>query len=454
MKIWLLNPYGPLPGEAWRETRYAMLGRVLARHGHDVTWWTAGFCHHSKTLRTQLPKDIPVEPGFTIRLVPAPSYRRHVGLARLRFELLFALRVLRAAARAADVQAIVSSDVTMTLALVARYLAHKMDATLVYDIIDLSPEVFSGALPGWLRPRARAVFAPLFALRTWNFRHASGVTAVCDDYLLPAREANPSYREDQLMSVYWSTDLESFDRAQASPLEIPEIVRKYKKNESDVYAIYAGTLGVLYDIDPLLEAAKRLRDELPSLKILVVGGGPRAADIHHFISENRLENLRLLGEMSFTELIRLYQVCDIGLCLYGVDSPVAMPIKIFDYLAAGLPVINSIGGFLERLIREKNLGVQYRAGDGASLAAALRSMSSDIRTLKRMAENARIARAEFDSSLQYGRFANFLETLSGMSGKSGGCALVDEKAQVRLAPTRMLCDCCGVPQSGVDRNER
>ena len=95
MKIWLLNPYGPLPGEAWRETRYAMLGRVLARHGHEVIWWTAGFCHHSKMVRTEVPKDIAVEPNFTIRLVPTPPYRRHIGLARLRFEFLFALRVLR-----------------------------------------------------------------------------------------------------------------------------------------------------------------------------------------------------------------------------------------------------------------------------------------------------------------------------------------------------------------------
>lgn len=415
MKIWLLNPYGPLPGEAWRETRYAMLGRVLARHGHEVIWWTAGFCHHSKMVRTEVPKDIAVEPNFTIRLVPTPPYRRHIGLARLRFEFLFALRVLRMATRAGDVRAIVCSDATMTLGLVARFLARKVHAVLVYDILDLWPEVFSGALPNWLRPRAKTVFAPLFALRNWNFRHATGVAAVCDDYLLPARSANPSFHEDQLLSVFWSTDLECFDAAQASPEEIPQIARQYGKNKSDIYAIYAGTLGLLYDIDPLLEAAKRLQTQMPELKLLVAGGGPRSADIKRFITNNNLNNLRLLGEMSFTDLIRLYQICDIGMCIYGPNSPVAMPIKIFDYLAAGLPVINSIGGFLERLVRDRNLGMQYRAGDSASLAGALCAMGSDIGALKRMSANARVARAEFDSKLQYGRFMHLLERLSGGS---------------------------------------
>lgn len=411
MKIWLCNPYGPLPGEAWRETRYAMLGRALARHGHEVTWWTASFCHHSKTLRTEVTKDINVEPGFTIRLVPTPPYRRHVGFARLWFEFLFALRFYRMAGRTEAPDVIVSADATMALALAARMLARQFEVDLVFDIIDLYPEVFSGALPSWLRSHARTVLGPLYALRKHHFRKAAAVTAVCDDYLLPGRQANPSLPEERLLTVYWGTDLKEFRKAQGNAEQIAELARKLGKREGDVFAIYAGTLGVLYDIDALLDAALRLKAN-PRLKILIAGGGPRAADIREFAARHELNNLMILGEVGFAELIRLYQVCDLGLCVYGVNSPVAMPIKVFDYLAAGLPVVNSIGGYLERLLSERRIGVQYKAGDGPSLAAALDRLSSDDEARQTMVENAKAAAEEFDSALQYGRFADLLERLA------------------------------------------
>jgi glycosyltransferase involved in cell wall biosynthesis len=413
MKIWLCNPYGPLPGEAWREARYAMLGRALARHGHDVIWWTASFCHHSKTVRSHVSRDITVEPNFTIRLVPTPSYKLHVGLARLRFEFLFALRLYRMARISEAPEAIVSSDVTMALAPVAESLATRFDAHLVFDILDLSPEVFAGALPSWLRSYAKTVFWPLYALRDHHFKQASAVTAVCDDYLLPGRCANPLLPEDLMLTVYLGADLEAFRRSKADCSQIVKLTERFGKREDDVFAIYAGTLGVLYDIDALLGAAKLLH-ATSNLKILIAGGGPRATDIREFIAQHALSNVLLVGEVGFTELVRLYQICDIGLSLYGVNSPVAMPIKVFDYLAAGLPVVNSIGGFLEKLLRERHIGVQYKAGDATALAAALHQMSSDIVVRRKMAENARNAATEFDSTLQYGRFAKLLEHLEEM----------------------------------------
>jgi len=411
MKIWLCTPYGTLPGEAFRETRYAMLGRALARRGHEVTWWTANFCHYSKTFRSEETKDINVEPGFTIRLVPAPPYVRHVGFARLRFEFLFALRFFRMAWRCDPPDSIVSGDATMAWTQACLTLSRHFGADLVYDIIDLYPEVFTGVLPSWLRGLQKQVFWPLYALRSRRLRKASAVTAVCDDYLNPARLANPSLGSDRLLTVFWGTDLKEFRKAQGDAAQIAALAGKLGKRAGDVFAIYAGTLGVLYDIDALLDAAKLLKGN-PRLKILIAGSGPRAVDIREFAARHDLNNLVILGEVGFAELIRIYQVCDIGLCLYGVNSPVAMPIKVFDYLAAGLPVANSIGGFLERLLGERRIGVQYKAGDAESLAAVLDRLSCDDEMRRSMVENAKSAAREFDSALQYGRFVDLLERLA------------------------------------------
>lgn len=438
MKIWLMNPYGPLPGEAWRETRYAMLGRTLARCGHEVTWWTAGFCHHSKTVRTLVPRTVEVEPNFIIRLVPTPSYTRHVGLARLRFEFLFAARAYKAARILAGPDAIVSSDVTMGLAHVAERLARRFRAELIYDIIDLSPEVFAGALPACLQGAARILFSPLYVMRARHFKKASGVIAVCDDYLNPARIANRGLSERRLMNVYWGTDLKAFRAAQAGPSEVAQLAATLGKQDDDIFAIYAGTLGVLYDIDALLDAAQLLRTGHGHIKILIAGGGPRADDIRRIVREKDLDNVVMLGELSFVDLIKLYQVCDVGLSIYGVNSPVAMPIKVFDYLAAGLPIINSIGGFLGQLLADRQIGMQYTAGDPESLALALRRLSSDLPALRKMGRRAAEAAAEFDSAVQYGQFTRFLERL--VAARADGKAPADLQAVPReLEPDLQEC---------------
>jgi glycosyltransferase involved in cell wall biosynthesis len=355
--------------------------------------------------------EIAVCPGFTIRLVPTPTYRRHVGFARLRFEAMFAYRMRSMASQFSAPQIVVTSDTTMGLAYVAASISKRYQAHLVFDITDLSPEVFAGALPRWLRGHSRAILSPLYASRTHNLRKATAVTAVCDDYLLPAQRANNALYKDRLLTVYLGVDLETFRAAQASPVETCALADRYSKGENDVFAIYAGTLGMLYDIDVLLNAAVILQTAGSPIRILMAGGGPRSDDIRSFIYQYGLLNVQMLGEIGYVELIRLYQICDIGLSIYGVDSPVAMPIKVFDYLAAGLPIVNSIKGFLERFLQEHHIGTQYAAGDAESLASALTQMGSDHAALLEMAQNASVAAVQFDSRVQYDNFAKILETL-------------------------------------------
>ena len=50
MKIWLINPYGPIEGENWRDYRFNQFGKYLANQGHEVIWWTSNFAHHLKNI--------------------------------------------------------------------------------------------------------------------------------------------------------------------------------------------------------------------------------------------------------------------------------------------------------------------------------------------------------------------------------------------------------------------
>jgi hypothetical protein len=99
VNIWLISPYGPIPGEGWRDDRFNIIGDVLAAAGHNVLWWTPNFSHHFKPFRSEGWDARLLSPRFRVRLVPTTPYSRNVGLGRLRYAAVFARRVYRRAFR-------------------------------------------------------------------------------------------------------------------------------------------------------------------------------------------------------------------------------------------------------------------------------------------------------------------------------------------------------------------
>ena len=100
MHVWCVNPYGPLPGESWREYRTVLAARALVAAGHTVTWWAANFEHRSKQFRASDWETRTPFPGFELVLVPTTSYQRHISMERIRFEQTFARRVAEQPSRA------------------------------------------------------------------------------------------------------------------------------------------------------------------------------------------------------------------------------------------------------------------------------------------------------------------------------------------------------------------
>lgn len=41
--IWLVNPYGPIDDEDWREYSFNQFGKYLSENGFHVNWWMAIF---------------------------------------------------------------------------------------------------------------------------------------------------------------------------------------------------------------------------------------------------------------------------------------------------------------------------------------------------------------------------------------------------------------------------
>src|SRR5688500_10729943 len=117
--------------------------------------------------------------------------------------------------------------------------------------------------------------------------------------------------------------------------------------------VYAGSLGERYDLDTLLSAVEGL-----VVEILVAERGP--ADER--VRARGLPNVRFIGAVPPPERARLYAQADAGVAPYAAGSTVALPLKLFDYLAAGLPIITSLTGEAAELA-----AVRYEPGNAQSL---------------------------------------------------------------------------------------
>lgn len=409
MHIWLLNPYGPIPGEGWRDYRFTLLGRELARRGHAVTWWTANFSHHFKRYRSPGWQDIPVSPGFTIRLVPTTAYTLNISLGRIRFEVNYARRVHEHAANGQRPDFIIGTDPSQIVGYLSVKLAHQFGVPLILDVFDLWPELFVLAFPSMLRSLAPLALSPLAWLRRHNLRRANAVTALCDTYLDMAKRQAPNQDAYRTLTIFNGIDVAAFRNLLPDAEAALALAVQMGKQAGDIWAIYAGSLGNNYDIITLLEAAVELARRQSCIKILIAGDGPLRPQIMEFIEAHQPRTLKYLGKLSHADLIKLYGICDIGICAYAPESNVAMPDKAYDYMAAGLPIVNSLRGELAALLQERAAGVPYLAGSSQSLADVLDLLASDEQSRKTMASNSYGLAAQFDQNLQYGRFAEFIE---------------------------------------------
>jgi glycosyltransferase involved in cell wall biosynthesis len=299
---------------------------------------------------------------------------------------------------------LIAVDPPQTIGWLATKLKKQFGVPLVLDVMDMWPELFHLAFPAPLRILARAVLFPLYVLRRRNLSRADGVTALCQAYMdLALREA-PVLRKGPSAVVFNGIDVADF-----SPAPTLAGAPHLSKPADEFWAIYAGTLGVNYDVDTVLNAGLALAGS--RIRLLLVGDGPRRADVVRFIETHPSANLRYLGKLDHKDLIQLYRVCDIGLCPYGPESNVAMPDKAYDYMAAGLPMVNSVRGELAEVLHRADAGLSYEAGNALSLSDALLHFAADDSERLRMARHSRSLAAEFDSRRQYPMLVKLVETL-------------------------------------------
>jgi glycosyltransferase involved in cell wall biosynthesis len=412
MKVWLINPYGPIPSEAWRTYCFPLIAEVLTAQGHEVTWWTSNFAHHFKKFRSDEWMDVEAWKGFRIRLVPTTGYRKNIGVGRVIRDAVFALRTYRRGRDEPRPDLIIHSESPMTFGFAGQRLADHHGCPSIYHQMDLWPELVVEAVSPRLRGVVQAALWPVYAVRRRTYGRLSAVTALAQPYLDAVLDEAPELRGRPSAVIYNGIDVAAF-RKKIESSDVPGS-RFPSKGEGELWAVFAGSLGPSYDIGVMCEVARCLASRGSRIRIVIAGDGPQR---HLVESTSRGErgpaNLHYVGQLSPAELAALYFRCDVGLCAYSASSNVEMPDKIYDYTAAGLPVLVSLRGEVAGVVATNGIGMSYKAGCSDDLLDKLLALTSDADAMRVMSEASRGVGMRFDKDVQYRKFIDVIDRVTG-----------------------------------------
>jgi glycosyltransferase involved in cell wall biosynthesis len=147
-----------------------------------------------------------------------------------------------------------------------------------------------------------------------------------------------------------------------------------------------------YDVDLILDALGHLKADLGGATMpLTVLVGPHEDLMRGWAAERGLtDHVVATGFLADADILAYLQAADVGLLPFA-DKPLnwaRFPIKIGDYLAAGLPVLTNDIGEMGRIVREADVG-EVTAADAGSYAAGLRRMLADRERLDGWRHRAR-----------------------------------------------------------------
>lgn len=181
-------------------------------------------------------------------------------------------------------------------------------------------------------------------------------------------------------------------------------------------AIFSGAHGVANGLDAVLDAAALLKTRgHEHIRFLFIGEGREKPRLMKRVVSEQLDCCEFRSAIPKTELVNLMQQVDVGLMI--LDNVPAFyfgtsPNKFFDYIAAGLPVLNNYPGWLASIIEEEQLGVVVPPESPEAFATALYDLSKDRSALVSMSTNSRNCAAKrFNRHVLAVQFSEFLESV-------------------------------------------
>lgn len=353
-------------------TRHHELARRLAGQGHRVTVLAGRVSYMTGSDTGGASAKFTDDTG--VRIIRCWTYRAwHRSFVHrvLSFTSFMASSFI-AGLRVPQVDLVWGTTPPLFQGLTAWLLARLKRAAFVFEVRDLWPAfaVAVGVLRNpvliWMSER----------LEGFLYRHADRVII-----------NSPGFRDHVVQRGAQRVDLvpNGVEAAMFDPQANGATFRKSHAWAGKYLVLYAGAHGMSNDLGVVLQAAAALQDRA-DIVIALLGDGKEKPALMAEAEAMGLKNVCFLPPLAKDEMAEALEASDAGI---AVLLPLEVykttyPNKVFDYMAAGRPVVLAIDGVIRQVVEEAGAGIFVPPGDPQAMAAAIRQLADDPAEGRRM----------------------------------------------------------------------
>ncbi len=206
------------------------------------------------------------------------------------------------------------------------------------------------------------------------YKHSDRLICISDDMKaflvskgVPAEKISVIYNwgySDDTVSINWEENA---------------FVKKYDLSRDKFYAVYAGNIGRMQNLELVVEAAELLQKQ-ENIRFLIIGTGAREENIRQMVAEKGLSNVEFLPFQPSQLATSVYSAAGVNLIpLVKGGTKTALPSKTGVVLSCGRPAIFTFGEgtTFGAMLEESGAGMSVDPEDPKKLASAIEKIAEE-----------------------------------------------------------------------------
>ncbi|MEW5983552.1 MAG: glycosyltransferase family 4 protein [Acidobacteriota bacterium] len=223
---------------------------------------------------------------------------------------------------------------------------------------------------------------PMRRWREWQCRAADLIVTPAAG-ILPA-----SVPHERIVEIEWGADTDRFHPGARGAVP-------FERRPGSVVVVFAGAFRAWHGAAHLVRAMRVLRGRGRSdIHAVLVGTGPELGRTR--AEAAGVDGITFTGAVDHGQMPACLAACDIGVAPFDLaaHAPLRLdfywsPLKVFEYMAAGLPVVVPSIDRLRRIVRSGHEGLLYDAGAADALADVLTTLADSPDLRARLGRGAR-----------------------------------------------------------------
>lgn len=392
MKIWLINHYA-VPPKYYPLARPSLFAKNLGKMGHEVTIIAASTVHNSDENLINNGDSVKsiIDDGTPYILINCHNYHGN-GINRVLNILDFARKLPKILNKLEKPDVIVATCFDPFSCYAGIRYAKKHGIKAIAEIADLWPET----LLSYSRiSRHNPIIHVLRRLEKKIYMKADRIVFTMEgayDYIIEQRWEREIPR-CKVAYINNGVDLEKFDKDK----ELYRIEDEDLDNANTFKVVYVGSIRRVNGLGTLLDIAKRIQDQ--RIVFLIWGDGDEREQLTQRVEKEGIRNVIFKGRVEKQFIPYITSKADLNIAHNNASEMFRFGLsfnKIFDYLAAGKPILCDFKSSYNPVI-SLNAGIQVVNPSEENVAEAIQSIADRrIPNYEGMCRNARKAAEIYD----------------------------------------------------------